>query len=212
MPTAPKTPRIKFAVRVLAVTLCLAIGLSGIVIPAQADPAIDAMLAAVDAELATLGIDSNIGGVTAGNSSNYTAVKDLYFEKWTTVGDPNTAIGKITFTSSLDFTDPQLQQQLLALKDKMDMSEGHIAFDVRDLSVFQGISVSLVIYGLPLGITLEQLQVSDDNGNILVASEYVSEFSQDPITGDVTFDAIHFTQFDIIGISTFQIFLPLVLR
>jgi len=197
MQTAPKTSRIKFAVRLLAVILCLAIGLSGVVIPAHADPIIDAIFDQVDAQLEANGIFSNIGDVTAETSSNYTSVNNLFFEKRTTVSDPDTAIGKMEFTTSLNFMDEATRTFMTTLKDQIDINTGHIALDVSTSTGFQNHPAILVMYNLPIPITAEQLVVRDDAGNIIFDPGLVSNFSQNPVTGDVTFNVAHFTQFDI---------------
>jgi hypothetical protein len=155
--------------------------------------------------LAGQGIASNIGNVTA---SNWTSFPGLYFEKRTDIADPTTAIGRITFTLPLDLSNPATQAFLQTLGSNMDVSTGRIAFDARTSPVFAGTGATLVMYHLPLGVTLEQLIVRDDIGTILDASTIVSGFVQDPITGDATFDAAHFTQFDIM----YKLFLPLILR
>ncbi len=151
------------------------------------------------------GIVSNIGNVTA---SNWTSFPDLYFEKRTNVADPETAIGKITFNSPIDFSNPATQAFLQFLGTKLEISTGRIAFDARNSPNFAATSATLVMYHLPSGITFEQLTVRDDMDIILDASTIVSGFTQNPVTGDVTFNVAHFTQFVIEN----KIFLPLLLR
>ncbi len=192
MQTTPKTRRINFAVRVLAVILCLVIGLSGVVIPAKAQCS-DTIFTGIAAALATQGIASNIGTVTCSSPT----ITGLYFEKRTTVGDPATAIGKMEFTTSLDFMDPTTQTFMYSLHDQIDINTGHIALDVSTSAGFQEHPAILVMYNLPIPVTEEQLVVRDDAGNIIFDPDLVGTFSQDPVTGDVTFDVAHFTQFDI---------------
>jgi hypothetical protein len=211
MPTVPETPRIKFAVRVLAIALYLAIGLSAVVFPARADQVSDAF-APIISQLALQGIDSNLGDVTM---LNYTSFPNLYFEKWTTPGDSTTAIGKITFTTPVNFSDPATVTFLKDLGTKMEMGEGHIALDVSTsaAAAFQDHPASLVMYGLPLGITFDQLVVSDDDGNIIIDITGIvdeSTFSQ-AANGDVSFDVAHFTKFEI-DFTPYKIYLPLVIR
>lgn len=209
MQTAAKTPRIKFAVRLLAVILCLAIGLFGVVIPAQAG-IIEDTFTGISNTLALQGIASNIGTVT---SSNWTNFPGLYFEKRTDVTKPETAIGKITFSSAVDFSKSETVTFLQDLGTKMQMSNGQIAFDARTSTEFAAHGATLVMYGIPPGRTIADLTVRDDSGNIIPTAEVVSGFAQDPSTGNVSFNAAHFTQFNINTTrTTFQIYLPLVIR
>jgi hypothetical protein len=211
MQTAPKTSRIKFAVRLLAVILCLAIGLSGVVIPARgsADPVHDQFII-IASTLAGLGIDSNIGNVTM---FNWTSFPDLYFEKRTIVTDSTTAIGKIIFTSAVDFSSLETQTFLTNLGTKMQMSDGQIAFDASTSAEFAAHGATLVMYGIPPGRSIADLTVSADDGTIIPTASVVSGFTQNPSKGDVSFNAAHFTKFEINTTSTtFQIYLPLVIR
>jgi hypothetical protein len=202
-----KTPITKFAFRVLVIALCLTIGLSTVVVPARAelDPVHDKFVE-IASGLAAQGIASNIGDVYF---SNVVAFPNLYFEKWTTVGDPSTRLGKITFKTPTNFSESATQEFLLDLGNKMEMGIGHISLDVRTSTAFQAHPASLTMYGLPLGTTVDQLLVRDDDGNILDLSDIVSDFTQDPVTGDVTFNVFHFTQFDIFK---YRICLPLITR
>jgi hypothetical protein len=211
MQTAPKTPRIKFAVRVLAVILCLAIGLSGVVIPARGvDDPVSPIFIGIASTLRGLGIDSNIGNVTM---YNYTSFPDLYFEKRTTVTDPTTALGKITFSSAVDFSNTETVTFLQNLGTEMQMSNGLIAFDARTSTEFADHGATLVMYGIPPGRTIADLTVSNDDGTIIPTASVVGGFTQDPGTGNVSFNAAHFTRFQINTTRTgFQIFLPLVIR
>ncbi len=211
MQTAPKTPRIKFAVKVLAVTLCLVIGLSGVVIPARGvDDPVSPIFIGIASTLRGLGIDSNIGNVTM---FNYTSFPDLYFEKRTTVTDPTTAIGKIIFSAAVDFSNTETVTFLQNLGTKMQMSNGAIAFDARTSTEFAAHGATLVMYGIPPGRSIADLTVSADDGTIIPTADVVSGFTQNPSNGDVSFNAAHFTKFEINTTSTtFQIYLPLVIR
>ena len=208
MQTSPKTPKKIFATRLLAVTLCLVISLSAVITPARGIniPEFDA----IAIQLAAQGIASNIGDVA---TENWTSFSGLYFEKWTTVGDPTTAIGKMTFTTPINFSDSGTQAFLQDLQNKMEMGEGSIALDVSTAAGFQNQPATLVMYGLPVPTTFDQLVVSDNDGNILDITQYVDEatFSQDPVTGDVTFDVAHFTKFEI-SPKPLYIYLPLIRR
>lgn len=215
MQTSPKTPKKIFATRLLGVTLCLVISLSAVITPARGQlPDIPALFDGIASDLADQGIASNIGNVTDGTDgavSNWTAFPDLYFEKRTDVNDSATAIGRMTFTELTDFSSPDTQAFLLALQTKMQMGEGYIALDLSDAAGFQSHPAILVMYGLPHGITFDELVVSDDAGNIIDITGIVEEssFSQDPVTGDVTFSVAHFTKFQIFP---FHIYLPLIIR
>jgi LPXTG-site transpeptidase (sortase) family protein len=144
--------------------------------------------------LAGQGIVSNIGDVT---DCNWESFQGLYFEKRTNVADPSTAIGKITFNSALNLSLTETQTFLNNLWTFVDMSTGRIAFNASTSAEFAAHGATLVMYNLPAGVTLDLLTVRDDNGTILDASTIVSGFTQDPVTGNVTFTAAHFTQFDI---------------
>ncbi len=157
--------------------------------------------------LAANGVASNIGDVTA---SNWTSFPGLYFEKRTNVADPTTAIGKIMFNSAVDLSNIETQTFLQSLWKYVDMAAGRIAFDARTSAEFRDHGATLVMYDLPLGLTIDNLTVRDDSGMILDTSTVVSGFTQDPGSGNVTFSAAHFTQFDFD--PTFQIYLPLVIR
>jgi len=213
MQTSPKTLKKIFATRLLAVTLCLVISLSAVITPARgfghADPISD-IFDSIASQLADQGIASNIGDVT---NENWMSFPGLYFEKWTTVGDPTTAIGKMTFKSPINFSDPDTQAFLLDLQNQMEMGVGSIELDVSTAAGFQNQPATLVMYKLPLGITFDQLVVSDNDGNILDITQYVDEatFSQDPVTGDVTFAVAHFTKFEI-SPKPLYIYLPLIRR
>jgi len=213
MQTSPKTLKKIFANRLLAVTLCLVISLSAVITPARGFGHADFISDTFDliaSQLTAQGIASNIGEVTADNWTSFTG---LYFEKWTTVGNPDTAIGKMTFTTPINFSSTETQTFLQDLQNQMEMGEGSIALDVSTAAGFQNHPATLVMYGLPVPTTFDQLVVSDNDGNILDIALYVDEhtFSQDPLTGDVTFHVDHFTKFEI-GPKPFYIYLPLIIR
>jgi len=214
MQTSPKTLKKIFATRILAVTLCLVISLSAVITPARgfghADPISDTF-DLIASQLADQGIVSNIGDVTVFNWTSFTG---LYFEKWILVdGLIDTAIGKMTFTTPINFSDSGTQAFLQDLQNKMEMGEGSIALDVSTAAGFQNHPATLVMYGLPVPTTFDQLVVSDNGGNILDITQYVDKatFSQDPDTGDVTFAVAHFTKFEI-GPKPLYIYLPLIRR
>lgn len=156
---------------------------------------IDTIFDDVSSALAFDGVESNIGDVTA---SNFTSFPSLYFEKRTDIDNPDTAVGKITFSSALDLSSNETQIFLEDLGNKMQQSSGHIALDVQTATSFANKGAALVMYNLPPDLTQGQLIVRNDDDTILNTSAVVpAGFSQDPITHDVTFDAAHFTQFDI---------------
>jgi len=209
MQTAPKTPRIKFAVRVLAVTLCLTIGLSGVVIPARA---IDNPFPGIATILAGEGIASNIGTVPW-PPPDCCKITGLYFEKRTDVNIESTALGRMTFTEELDLSNPLTIAFLQDLGNKMQMSNGLIALDASTSAEFRAHGATLVMYGIPPGRTIADITVSADDGTIIPTADVVTGFTQDPVTNNVSFNAAHFTKFEINTTRTgFQIFLPLVIR
>lgn len=214
MQTSPKTPKKIFATRLLGVTLCLVISLSAVIIPARGQvlDGIPEIFDSIALQLTAQGIDSNIGDVT---DANWMSFPGLYFEKWTTVGDPATKIGRMTFINPINFMDEETQNFLYTLESQMQMGEGSIALDVGTVAGFQNNPATLVMYGLPLGITFDELVVSDDAGNIIDITGIVDEdsFSQNPVTGDVTFSVAHFTKFEI-DLTPYYIYtyLPLIIR
>ena len=148
--------------------------------------------------LAAQDIESNLSDVTTNNVSSF---PDLYLEKsildeFSEDGVP-TPIGKLTFTSSLDLSDPATQSFLQELGSKLEQSEESIAFDARTSEIFSATGAVLTMYSVTPGVTESQLVVRDDDSAVLDPSGIVSGFTQDPETGDVTFTAAHFTQFDI---------------
>jgi|GEM_PF-3075902 len=141
---------------------------------------IDTIFDNVAASLASNGIASNIGDVTA---SNYTSFPNLYFEK----SINGVKMGKITFTSELDLSKDETKTFLQNLGTKMDMTEtGVISLDFRgttDSVALKGKSAKIEFYGLDkLGFTSNstsdevnsKLVAYDDNGNILNKSDLVN--------------------------------------
>lgn len=135
-------------------------------------------------------IENNLNEVNTNNADNFS---NLYFEKYDESGD---AFGKLTFSDPLDLTDNDTITFLQNLGKELDMNQGRIAFDARDSAIFSATGATLEVYNMP-EVTDSNLVVRDDSGNILDATDIVSNFEYDSDTQTVTFEAAHFTQFDI---------------
>lgn len=136
------------------------------------------------------GVASNLSDVTSENVNNFTG---LYFEKYDENGMP---FGRLTFANELDLADTETQTFLQNLGDHLDQGNGRIALDVSTATAFADKGATLEMYDMP-AVTQENLIVRDDSENILDRSDIVSGFSYDEGTGTVSFNAAHFTQFDI---------------
>ena len=106
------------------------------------------------------------------------------------------ALGRLTFASELDLADPETQTFLQNLGDYLDQGNGRIALDVSTATALAGKGATLEMYDIT-SASESNLIVRDDDGNIISPSGIVSNFTYDPVTDTVSFDAAHFTQFDI---------------
>lgn len=126
--------------------------------------------------LETAGIANNID--TCATTPN--SCTGLYFEKRTDINDPTTALGRITFNSTLDLTNSDTQTFLQNLGSKMDMSGvGVIGLDFRNTTnnvALKNVSATIKFYGLNnLGFNADstasdinsKLVAYDDSGNVL---------------------------------------------
>ena len=136
------------------------------------------------------GIANNLNLVTSENVNNF---PNLYFEKY---DEDGTALGRLTFTNALDLEDTETQTFLQNLGDHLDQGNGRIALDVSTATAFTDKGATLEMYDMPV-VVEGNLIVRDDSGTILDTADIVSGFSYDSDTGTVSFDAAHFTQFDI---------------
>ena len=144
----------------------------------------------ISSTLVAQNIANNLNTVT---TNNVTSFSGLYLEK-SIGGVPK---GRLTFSGALNLSLSETTIFLQNLGTKLEQGNGSIAFDARTSAVFSATGASIVLYGLPAGITSGKLIVRDDTGTIIASSSVTSGFSQNPGTGDVTFTAAHFTKFDI---------------
>ena len=144
----------------------------------------------ISSTLVAQNIANNLNTVT---TNNVTSFSGLYLEK-SIEGVPK---GRLTFSGALNLSLSETTIFLQNLGTKLEQGNGSIAFDARTSAVFSATGASIVLYGLPAGITSGKLIVRDDTGTIIASSSVTSGFSQNPGTGDVTFTAAHFTKFDI---------------
>lgn len=150
-----------------------------------------------DPTVASIVSTINAGGVTTNMdtidnpSATPTGVDGLYFEK--------TGSGRITFTASLNLTDANTAAFLQNLGTYMTMNAGSVNFDARTAEQLKNAGAQIKMFGLgALGFTnTPNIVVKDDDGNVLDPSGIVSNINYDAETGILTFDASHFTKFDV---------------
>lgn len=149
------------------------------------------LLSTIDAAITAEGIETNIGELENPSATPTDEEDALYFEK--------SGEGKIVFTASLNLTDQATVAVLQTLGEAMAMSEGHIAFDSATAQAMTDTGAKIYMYGLDaLGFTAEPtIIVTDDNDVIIDGTGIIDEVSYDPETGELSFTAAHFTQFDV---------------
>ncbi|MBI2268123.1 MAG: lamin tail domain-containing protein [Candidatus Blackburnbacteria bacterium] len=139
-------------------------------------------------------IENNID--TCGTHPN--SCSGLYFKKVVN----GISLGKLFFTNTLDLTSNETTTFLQNLGNKLEQGSGRIAFDARESSLFSATGATLEMYNLPV-VTQSNLVVRNDTGTILDQTGLISNFSYstgpnaDGDTNIVSFNAAHFTQFDI---------------
>ncbi|MFH0951173.1 MAG: HYR domain-containing protein, partial [bacterium] len=142
----------------------------------------------------SMGLNTNIGEVNIGNVSSF---EGLYFEK------PTKA--KIIFTAPLNLQDDATINFLQNLGDYFSAGSGSVGFKAGS-STFAEHPAQVVLYNLndlniPEGYNstdvLTKMIVRDDNGNILNTDDIVSNGVYNSEDYSFTFDATHFTSFDI---------------
>ena len=131
------------------------------------------------------GLSTNIGILENPSSTPTNEADALYFEK-----SPTGSSGKMVFTASLNLTNQDTVNVLQQLGTKMQMSDGHAAFDSDTASAMEITGGKIYMYNLPFSTT----------PNILVngvpsTGVDVSGVSYD--SGILTFTANHFTSFDV---------------
>ncbi|OGG40717.1 hypothetical protein A3A21_01855 [Candidatus Jorgensenbacteria bacterium RIFCSPLOWO2_01_FULL_45_25b] len=141
-----------------------------------------------------IGITTNIGTINNPSATPSDEPDALYFEK---IGE-----GKILFTESLNLSDQATVAILQNLGVAMEMSDGHIAFDSTTAEAMAAVGAKIYMYGLDeLGYESEPtIIVKNDDGEIIDGADIVSGItymSGGPNGGELSFDAAHFTQFDL---------------
>jgi len=120
-------------------------------------------------------------------SLNPSAALGLYFEK--------TGFGKIEFTSSVNLTDQATVTTFQSLATNLELSQGHIKFSPETASALRTLGATLTMSGLTnASITAANILV---NG---VAGDPDDAFNDSSVSynaGVLTFNANHFTTFDI---------------
>lgn len=128
-------------------------------------------------------IDSNIGEL-----DNPSAATGLYFEK--------SDKGKIVFTYSLNLSDQATVAVLQSLGTAMDMSDGHISFDSETATAMSDTGATIYMYGLDFGST-PNIVVRNDDDEVIDGTDIVGNIAYTSGTGELSFTATHFTQFDV---------------
>jgi len=135
-----------------------------------------------------VGITTNIGTIPNPSATPNTEVDGaLYFEK--------TGEGKIVFEAELNLTDENTVAVLQTLGEKMELSDGHVAFDSETAEAMATVGAKIYMYGLDFDST-PNIVVKDDENNVIDGTNIIEEVSYDPETGELSFTAAHFTQFD----------------
>ncbi|MEF2176026.1 MAG: hypothetical protein V3575_06120 [Candidatus Absconditabacteria bacterium] len=149
----------------------------------------------IDNSLNLSGIVSNLEQV---NSFNVNGFSGLYFEK------PN--YGKVTFSGSIDLTDPDTQNFLYSLDEYLSMNLGYLNFEL--------VGTELADYGATIQLYLENetfpngplsndvIVIRDDLGNNIDPSSIISGLhcygvSLGNIVQVCEFNTEHFTSFDL---------------
>ena len=136
--------------------------------------------------LESSGIENNID--TCGTTPDSCA--GLYFMK---VVD-GTELGKLSFSTALNLTDSETTDFLQNLGNKLEQGNGRISLDTTESAIFTATGATLEMYDLPF-VEESNLVVRDNDGNVLNHTDLISGFAYD--SGTVSFNAAHFTQFDI---------------
>lgn len=154
------------------------------------------LLEDIDDFLAEAGINSNIGeldnpSATPDTEGEGDAFGALYFEK--TVDEED--VGKIVFEATLNLSDQDTVAILQELGEKMEMSDGHIEFDSATADAMNATGAKIYMYGLDFD-SEPDIIVRDDEGTTIDGTDIIDDVSYDPETGELSFTAAHFTQFD----------------
>lgn len=114
----------------------------------------------------------------------------LYFEK--------TDEGKIQFRASLNLSNQATVAVLQSLGEKMEMSNGHIKFDSQTADDMAATGAKIYMYGLSFTETPD-IFIKNDAGELLGTNdpEAIGDIVYDPDIGELSFTALHFTQFDL---------------
>lgn len=141
--------------------------------------------------MATLSTMMASEGVTTNLTlqSDYSRTSGLYFEM--------TGMGRISFLSSINFTDRFALQWMRTLDQKLDLStKGRIVLDATLIRDLADTNAQLTMYGLTLNDPQVMVDGSVDSGGV------VSGISYNKVTGTLTFTAAHFTTFTAVEKSS----------
>ena len=148
----------------------------------------------------------NAGGIVTNmsTSTDNTVVTGLYFEKRTTLGDPATALGRLTFAGPLNLTNASTTALLQDLGTKMQAAAGSMNFDARTATDLKNAGASVSMYQVNTigynvsNISTSSLTVKDDAGLVLTGGSlptFTSISTSSSNGGTFTFTTSHFTQF-----------------
>ncbi|MFZ2038725.1 MAG: ice-binding family protein [Minisyncoccia bacterium] len=146
-------------------------------------------------------------------SSDNTAVTGLYFEKRTTLGNPATALGRLTFAGPLNLTNASTTALLQDLGTKMEAAAGSLSFDARTATDLRNAGASISMYNVEnIGYDIDDLDISDltvvDDLGVEIATSSIDYPSFSSIStstdnsGTFTFTTSHFTGFEFDPIVT----------
>lgn len=137
-------------------------------------------ISTITSALTSEGVTTNLGDMT-----DFSRTSGLYFEK--------TGYGKITFSSTINFTDQDALSWMQTLDQKLDMNTmARISLDADLIRNIADTQASLTMYGLSLTNPKIQVDGADDTTGV------VSNISYNSSTGTLSFTAAHFTVFTAI--------------
>lgn len=141
-------------------------------------------------DLSEIGIETNLG-----EFEDYTNVTGLYFE----VVDPELGpLGRITFTNSLDLTNPDVLEALGNLEEFLDFDSGRVGLSSELAELLGAAGGQITMYNLPFA-TIPGILVFDDMGlPVSLEDIHISIISYVPNGNggfDLTFTVDHFTTF-----------------
>jgi len=142
-------------------------------------------IAFIVAQINAAGITTNLGSVT-----NPSAASSVYF---------STSTGRITYGSTLNFSDYSTKVLLQDLGAKMDFGNAFVGFDAQTSEQLRNMGATIDMYGMTgLGfLSQPYIQVATDLGTIIpsTSSTYPALTGLSFGGGTFSFNASHFTQF-----------------